>query len=258
MKIVFKLQFTIILIFVMLLSITRLCHGYSIALLKDDANGKTQMIAEKMMPVLTGNAFTADYISYEMICCKGSLDKYDCLVLTDSTRFPVAGRINLLDYLRKGRDVVLMGGMPFKEDLWRSGETWSDKKSDSETESLEDEKNVKPLDLPVFDNRSVYAFQNEPCIVTYQKQDILKTPITLSGSFTGVSAIGFEYPEVSRYIPLLSVQDEYSRNVGFAAVCWLTMTVSLKTANGCFLELILRAFIAAENFWISWLIFWEK
>ena len=215
MKIVFKLQFKIRLIFVMLLLTMGLCHAYSVALLKDDANDKTQTIAEKMIPVLTENGFTVDCVSYEGLCREEILRPYDCLILTDSTRFPVDGRTPLMNYLRKGKDIVLMGGMPFKEDLWRAGGKWSVNKSDSETESVKDENDSMPLDLPIFDNRSVYAFRNEPCIVTYT-QGLLKTPVNLAGSFTGVSAIAFEYPEVSRYIPLLSVQDEYSRNVGVA------------------------------------------
>jgi hypothetical protein len=54
-------------------------------------------------------------------------------------------------------------------------------------------------------------------MVTYENQDILKHGLKTTGSYTGISAIAFEYPEISKYIPLLQIQDNYSRSEGFAA-----------------------------------------
>lgn len=368
-------------------------HSYSIAVLKDDANYKTKVIADSIMSALTWNGFAADFITYQTLCSKDGLEKYDCLVLTDSSRFPALGRGNLLAFLKRGSDMVLLGGMAFKEDIWQMGNKWDtmkqllqnikdpnnvgsrrilfdfedgnwagwkrgatkkehltlllsdkgvdgncmkmdikdisdyewdnftslapdnipashnvfvfyaratpqtkylifevikrdgsrwissvevtpdwrehvvmlkdfnffesasgDKQKTGELNSIADvnkislglaygimphisgdhtiwidqlatgvlklpdgpNKDMKPLGLPVFEDRDIYYFQNAPTMVTYENQDILKSRLKTAGSYTGISAIAFEYPEVSRYIPLLEVQDKYSRKVGFA------------------------------------------
>jgi hypothetical protein len=77
-------------------------------------------------------------------------------------------------------------------------------------------KDVKSHGLPVFDDRDIYYFQNATGLVTYEKQDILKSRLNISGKFTGISAIAFEYPDISRYIPLLQIKDKYFRSEGFA------------------------------------------
>ncbi len=216
MKRATRLTFCIVLVLATLsLACERSCaitEDYAIAVLKDSANESTPAIADKMLPVLKKCGFTADAVTYEILCRKGGLDKYDCLILADSTRFPAAGRAALLDFIKKGSDLVLLGGIAFQEEIKLPPQHITEPdSSDGGNNNV-----VKPLDLPIFDDRSVFCFQDAPRIVTYEKQNVLKTRVDWSGSYTGVSAIAFEYPEVSRYIPLLSVQDSYSRHVGFA------------------------------------------
>ncbi|MGD9109300.1 MAG: hypothetical protein PVG93_00035 [Phycisphaerales bacterium] len=380
---------------------------YSIALLKDSANKSTEEIAEKMKAALNEKGFDADYIDYDNLCVEGGLDKYDCLILTDSTRFPVSGRDNLLTFLKKGSDMVLLGGLAFKDSIWRMNDKWGTPKehlqsvkspenissreiifafedgnwqgwkrgattktnptvlssgqgpvgncmkmeiknisdwqwdnftsmvpekisaghnafvfharATAQTNHLifeviekdgsrwigsveitpdwkehvvvledlklfeqdlpenqkdaelkiedvneislglaygikphirgdhtiwidqlatgelklpdEPDKNIEPLDLPVFDDRNVYRFEYAPRMVTYEEQNVLRTKVNITGTFTGFSAITYEYPEVSRYIPLLSIRDRYSRNVGFACGLLVNYAGDFKNSN---------------------------
>jgi len=143
--------------------------------------------AEYMVACLADNGFSAECVTNEGICENGSLNKYNCIVIVDANNFPAAGRSNLLKFLKSGSDMVLLG------------------------------KAVNFLDLPVFDDRDVYYFKNVPVVTAYKEQNIIKPDFKITGNFSGLSAIAFEYPDVSRYVPLLEVQDKYSRRQGFAA-----------------------------------------
>ncbi|MBN1456402.1 MAG: hypothetical protein JW912_00950 [Sedimentisphaerales bacterium] len=397
--------------------------GYSVAVLKDDVNGPLKaMIADKILPALNKNGFAAEYITYEDLCSEGGLDKYDCLVLTDSTRFPVAGRDNLLAFLKRGSDMVLLGGMAFKDNLWLIDNKWGTAKqhlqrmknpdnvksrkilfdfenvdwqkwkrgatkkenpsvllsekglvgncmkmeiknisewewdnfistvlekipashnafvfqarADAQTKHLvfeviekdgsrwissveitpdwkeyvvvlEDfklfeqgsygkqkdtelnvadineislglahgikphlpgdhtiwidqfttgvlelpfDKDIKPLGLPIFEGRDIYCYKDSPYITTYEKQDILKTRLKMPSCYAGISAIAFEYPEVSRYIPLLSVQDKYFRNVGFASGLIVNYAGDFKNSNWLLFGLDSTSFYCSNEF----------
>jgi hypothetical protein len=399
--------------------------NYSVAVLKDDVNGPLKaMVADKILPALNKNGFAAEYITYENLCSEGGLDKYDCLVLTDSTRFPVLGHDNLLAFLKRGSDMVLLGGMAFKDELWLIDNKWgtasqhlkSTKSPDNvscheilfdfedgdwqkwkrgatkkenptvllseegtvgncmkmEIKNISDwqwdnftsmvpkeipashnafvfharatkqtkhlifeviEKNrsrwissveitpdwqeyivvpedfklfeqntsgnqkdtklniadvndislglaygimqyvsgdhtiwidqlttgklklpnefskkIKPLGLPIFEDRDAYYYKDSPSIVTYEKQDILKTRLKMASCYTGISAIAFEYPEVSRYIPLLSVQDKYSRNVGFASGLLINYAGDFKNSDWLLFGVDSTAFYCSKEF----------
>lgn len=399
--------------------------GYSVAILKDDANYKTKAIADSISPVLTQNGFAADFITYQTLCDTNGLDKYDCLILTDSSRFPALANQNLLAFLKRGSDMVLLGGMAFKEDLWPMGNKWGtmrqllqnikdpnnvasrkmlfdfeddkftgwergatkkehptlllsdkgvdgncmkmdikniadyewdnftnlapenipanhnafvfyaratqqtknlifevikkdksrwitsveltpdwrqyvvmledfkfflsasgDKQKTSELNNIADinqislglaygimphisgdhtiwldqlatgvlklpdgdNKDTKPLGLPVFDARDIYHFQNAPTMVAYKNQDILNHGQKTIGSYTGISAIAFEYPEISRYIPLLQIQDKYSRSEGFAAGILVNYAGEFKNSHWLLFGIESPEFYATKEF----------
>ncbi len=77
-------------------------------------------------------------------------------------------------------------------------------------------KNFK-ISLPVFDEDDIYKFQDVIQISTFKNQKILSTNININGNFDGFSAVGFEYPDISKYVPLLEANDFFERNRGFAA-----------------------------------------
>lgn len=388
---------------------------YSVALLKGDANDKTALIADKLKAFLEKDRFSTDFVSYQTICDKDGLNKYNCLILTDSTKFPARGKENLLKFLRRGSDMVLLGGLAFKEDIsgqlsteinssinvtsrknlfdfedgnfdkWKRGAKnkanptkllpdkgidgncvkmeikniaeyewdnfrclipseipanhnafvlyakatpqtkylifeivekdgsrwiypiavspdWKEyvvslddlkyfgsdpngfKKDDKlnladankislglaygvmpytsgdhtfwidkiETGVLssqkEDKKDLKTFSLPVFENRDIYYFNNAVGITTYEQQDILKSKIKLNGDYKGISAIAFEYPEVSRYIPLLEVQDKYSRNVGFAGGMLVNYAGEFKNSQWLLFGIESKDFYCSKEF----------
>jgi hypothetical protein len=102
--------------------------------------------------------------------------------------------------------------------------------------------------VPIFERRDIYYYKDAKVIKTYDKQNILKSEIEFAGSFSGLSAIAFEYPEVSRYIPVLAVEDNYSRNAGFACGVLINYAGEFKTATGFCSGLIRLDFIKARIF----------
>ncbi|MFA5292168.1 MAG: hypothetical protein WC496_03945 [Phycisphaerae bacterium] len=150
---------------------------------------------------LADNGFTAESIGCETVCKSGGLSKYDCIVIADVNGFPAAGRNNLLKFLKRGSDMVLLGGT------------------------------ADFFGLPIFEDRDIYRFENAPSITIYDGQSIIESGLKLTGSYSGLSAIAFEYPEVSRYIPLLSVEDKYSRNIGFACGLLVNYAGEFKNSN---------------------------
>ncbi|MBN2211755.1 MAG: hypothetical protein JW709_10215 [Sedimentisphaerales bacterium] len=78
-------------------------------------------------------------------------------------------------------------------------------------------KTADSLPLPIFEDRDIYRLKKITTISTYHDQDLLANIPDISGDFVGMSAVGFAYPEASRYIPLLDACDCYGRTQGLAA-----------------------------------------
>jgi len=72
------------------------------------------------------------------------------------------------------------------------------------------------LELPIYDAADDYELRGVKEIKTYEKAE-LAAAYQRSGTFSGVSAVGFAYPNQSAYLPLLGAYDTYGRRVGFAA-----------------------------------------
>jgi len=53
-----------------------------------------------------------------------SPDRVDTLVLTNSSHFPAVAFGNLMTFLHGGGNIVLMGGRPFRQPIFRSGDAW--------------------------------------------------------------------------------------------------------------------------------------
>ncbi|MCE5340985.1 MAG: glycoside hydrolase family 5 protein [Planctomycetaceae bacterium] len=154
--------------------------------------------AGKLLPVLK-SSFKADSVSYAKF---SEIGKYDCLIISDDVKLSGVQQKKLLSFLKSGRDLVLLGA-----------------------------NDINLPELPVFERRDIYCYKDAKVIKTYEQQDVLKSKIEIKGSFDGLSAIAFEYPEVSRYVPVLAVEDEYSRNVAFACGVLVNYAGEFKNSN---------------------------
>ncbi len=163
------------------------------------------------------SALNADLISYDNFHKIGS---YDCLVITDSRKLSDLQQKRLLNALKNGMDLILLGG----DDI-----------------SL-------PQQIPVFERRDVYYYRNASSVILYSEQNIIESDFNLKGNFNGISAIGFEYPEVSRYIPLLTVKDDFGRNVGFAAGLLVNYAGQFKNSNWLLFGIDSKDFYKADKF----------
>lgn len=143
--------------------------------------------------------FKAESVSYAKF---SEIGKYDCLIISDEVRLSAPQQKSLLSFLKAGKDLVLFGA-----------------------------NDINLPELPIFERRDVYYYKDAKVIRTYANQEVLKSETEFTGSFGGLSAIAFEYPEVSRYIPILAVEDEYSRNTGFACGLLVNYAGEFKNSN---------------------------
>jgi hypothetical protein len=182
----------LILLCVVTVSSLAAAGGYSVAVMQSD---KT---AGNLVPVLE-LAFKADSVNYKNF---SEISKYDCLIISDDVKLSGEQQKKLLSFLKAGKDLVMLGA-----------------------------NDINLPSLPIFERRNIYYYKDAKTVKTYDKQNILKSEIEFTGSFSGLSAIAFEYPEVSRYIPVLSVEDEYSRNAGFACGVLVNYAGEFKNSN---------------------------
>ena len=73
------------------------------------------------------------------------------------------------------------------------------------------------LKLPIFESRDIYQLSHITDVSASQEQDLLVDIPDTHGDFVGMSAVGFAYPDASRFIPLLSANDQHGRAKGLAA-----------------------------------------
>lgn len=114
--------------------------------------------------------------------------RFDTLVLNHSDHLPVSARDNLLDYLKAGGDLVLLGGSGF---LHRQSMT-----------------------LPAFSRYEPYVLDGIETVDTAEGQDIL-SGVAARGHYSGWSAVGFTR-RAAKFIPLLMAKDRYGRPRGWA------------------------------------------
>jgi hypothetical protein len=186
------LKYYFVLLLLLAVSSLAAAGGYSVAVIKNEK------CTDDFISGLNKN-FKTDTITFEKF---NSINNYDCVILSDNVKLTEEQQERLSRFLRSGHDLVLLGA-----------------------------KDINLPELPVFEDRDIYHYKNAPTITTYNQQGILKEKIRISGSFTGLSAIAFEYPERSRYIPILAVEDNYSRNAGFACGIVINYAGEFKNSN---------------------------
>ncbi len=184
--------YALILVFSFSASISMAAKKYSVAVFENDKTAENLLSALKIH-------YKTDSVSYQNF---NSINRYDCIIISDSQKLSDIEQKKLLSFLKAGKDLVLLGG-----------------------------KDVNLPQLPVFERRDIYYYENAPEIILYDQQNTIKSDFNLKGTFSGLSAIAFEYPEVSRFIPLLIVKDKYSRNKGVAAGLLVNYAGKFKNSN---------------------------
>ena len=151
-----------------------------------------------------------------------NVQRFDCLMLTDSPHFPIAAEQNLLKFIGAGGDLVLMGGQAFDQPLWKYEGRWL---SRTKLQSLP-QSAVRPQGFSpdkeiafygAFEDYEVYRLQDVTAIEPAARQPWSPWQFTLTGQFEGVSAVGFGFPNESRFVPFLSAVDRHGRVRGWAA-----------------------------------------
>jgi hypothetical protein len=183
--------------------------GYSVAVMQGEKTAGNLQAVLKL-------SFKADTVNYKNF---SEIGEYDCLIISDEVKLSGGQQKKLLSFLKAGKDLVLLGA----NDINLPG-------------------------LPIFEHRDIYYYKDAKVIKTYDKQNILKSEIEFAGSFSGLSAIAFEYPEVSRYIPVLAVEDNYSRNVGFACGVLINYAGEFKNSNWVLFGVDSSGFYKSQDF----------
>lgn len=183
--------------------------GYSVAVMEND---KT---ADNLLSALNSD-FKVDSIAYSNF---NKLSNYDCLIISDNISLSDVQQKKLLNFLKSGKDLVLLGA-----------------------------KDINLPQLPVFERREIYYYKKTTGIVSYNNQKVTKSKINMKGDFSGTSAIAFEYPEVSRYVPLLAVKDKYSRNSGFAAGLLVNYAGEFENSSWLLFGVDSKDFYASDEF----------
>ena len=177
-------------------AVTAAAEPYRVALLTDPstpwgpATGLAATLRTKGFEVATLTAaHVADSQTFSAATC-------DCLIIPKRPRLSSSAGASLLAFVKKGGDLVLLGGLVFGEP----------------TAGVEES-----LRLEAFDDNPVYVLRDVCAITSRPQQDWLAGQLDLRGTFTGLSAVGFPALGDATYVPLLGAEDRYGRTRGWAA-----------------------------------------
>lgn len=184
-------------------------QAYRIAILNDEVEGKN--LAGYLEEQYKQLGYSAQVISFAQLSDSSVFGSayFDCLAMPDSVHYPASASTNIQFFTESGGDLLLMGGHAFSEPMVASGKKWV---------SCDAEDNPK-LDrlLGVFDTYEIYDM---PSVTTteFNEDQAYIDPIkcSINGAFSGVSAIGFETPDSSTFIPVLEALDADGIRRGWA------------------------------------------
>ncbi len=161
-----------------------------IAVLDDNLPGLDQSALQSTMAVLRKAAMPYARISMAELGSRKDFnaERFDFLVLASTNHFPVAARDNLIDYLRAGGDLVMIGASGFVQ--------------------------PQSMTLPAFSRYEPYVLDGIETIAAADGQDIVANT-EVQGRFAGSSAVGFTR-RVAKFIPLLTAKDRFGRVRGWA------------------------------------------
>lgn len=190
-------------------------HAYRIAILNDEANVANGTDEAGLAAFLEGRlgelGYSVQTVSFDQLCEPSTLtpERFDCLIMPDSVHYPVGAAESIRRFTEKGGDLMLLGGHAFSVPMAFSDQKWSPC-------AEEDNPHLDRL-LGVFDKYEVYEM---PAVATtaFYKEQACVTPFTcaIDGDFDGVSAIGFETPDNSSFIPVLEALDADGIRRGWA------------------------------------------
>jgi len=99
----------------------------AVALLDDPSSGLDRQTIDALGAALEAAGFGVTRVGYTQLVDPAVLEprRVDALVLTDSRAYPAAGRESLERFLRGGGDLVLLGGLAFREPLYPAADGWA-------------------------------------------------------------------------------------------------------------------------------------
>lgn len=165
----------------------------NIAFLNDPSSELNKTVVDSLTPVLTEADYGVTLLSPEEMGNRAILntENFDLLIVShipDWTR----DQDNLMRFVREGGNVVFLG---------EAGRTLG----------------RFDVDLPAFNDYELYDLGAVTEVVPVQDQTIISVDGGTAGEWTGLSAVGYVYPNASVFHPLLSGQDMYGRSKGLAA-----------------------------------------
>lgn len=121
---------------------------------------------------------------------------FSCLVLMNAIPESKKGKDALLSYLKAGGDLVAAGG------------------------NLATKLNADDLKIPLFDPTSyaLYSLKGTESVTAFEEGEKSGAgKIFIKGNFSGTSAVGFNFPSLSAFQPLLVARDGLGRPLGWAS-----------------------------------------
>ena len=196
-------------------------QSYKIAILKNEMTGSD--LADYLAEQYREKNYTIQIISFDNLCNSSEFNSvlYDCLIMPDSVHYPAAAQYNIQSFTDAGGDLIMMGGYAFSKPVYRLEGEWipyDDNRTALEIEKVSGGK-VPKLNrlLGLFDEYDLYAMSSIRSTAFYEHQTY-NPPIScaITGDFSGTSAVGFEIPDGSTFIPVLEALDEDQRRQGWA------------------------------------------
>jgi hypothetical protein len=162
-----------------------------IAILQDELPGLDPSAIQAAARVLERSSIAYTPIHLAELCSREMFNtaRFDTLILNHSDHLTASARDNLLDYLKAGGDLVLLGGSGFVH--------------------------RQSMPLPAFSRYEPYALDGIETVDAADGQDIV-APLEARGHYSGWSAVGFTR-RAAKFIPLLAAKDRYGRSRGWAA-----------------------------------------
>ncbi len=188
------------------------------AVLYDDSPYAHASVAQHIADLLNAEGIGVEKVSYGQLTAPGMLtsSRFDCLVLPYSPAFPLDAWPALDAFLRQGGDLVLLGGHAFSQPLKQIDGAWQSRTIfDSPLKHIEETRTI-PF-YGAFEEYEIYHMPDIRAIRTYAGQSLFTSPISLSGNYSGVSAVGFTFPGQAWNMPLLTAYDASGRRCGLAA-----------------------------------------
>ena len=190
--------------------------NYNVVIYPDVLSATGENDAATLAGFLTSNGFSAKVVDQRFIANGKLLSESDCLIMMNARYAEASLKEQLGVFFCSSKDAVLLGGKAFSGTIEADRSIKSLKNTDED--QYADYRNL--FTLPIYDAADQFVLEDIVCVDVASGSGNDRTidgKYAVTGSFSGMSAIGVKETGKSWFYPLLEARDAHNRARGWAA-----------------------------------------